>query len=144
MKVFTIGYGGRTKSELLALLKANGVRTVADIRLSPNNAYMGTWVKAKTPDKGIESWLGKENIEYRSFIELGNRFMGDKDWRERYGALLRDEGERLTERLRAALRPCTAFSAPRSSPRTVTGASWPRTWPTAMARRLRISSRRQV
>ncbi len=105
MKVFTIGYGGRTKSELLALLKANGVRTVADIRLSPNSAYMGTWVKAKTPDKGIESWLGKENIEYRSFIELGNRFMGDKDWRERYGALLRDEGERLTERLRAAPAP---------------------------------------
>lgn len=105
MKVFTIGYGGRTKSELLALLKANGVRTVADIRLSPNNAYMGTWVKAKTPDKGIESWLAKENIEYRSFIELGNRFMGDKDWRERYGTLLREEGERLTERLRAAPAP---------------------------------------
>jgi uncharacterized protein (DUF488 family) len=105
MKVFTIGYGGRTKSELLALLKANGVRTVADIRLSPNNAYMGTWVKAKTPDKGIESWLAKENIEYRSFIELGNRFMGDKDWRDRYGTLLSEEGERLTERLRAAPAP---------------------------------------
>ena len=105
MKVFTIGYGGRTKGELLALLKANGVRTVADIRLSPNSAYMGTWVKAKTPDKGIESWLAKENIEYRSFTELGNRFMGDKDWRERYGALLRDEGERLTQRLRAVAAP---------------------------------------
>jgi uncharacterized protein (DUF488 family) len=60
MKVYTIGYGGRTKQEFLDLLKTNGVKTVADIRVNPHNAYMGTWVKASTPGKGIESWLAKD------------------------------------------------------------------------------------
>jgi len=64
MKVFTIGYGGRLKEDFLVLLKANGVRTVVDIRLRPDRASMGIWVRAKTPDKGIEKWLSDEGIGY--------------------------------------------------------------------------------
>ena len=50
MKVFTIGYGGRGKEDFLSLLKANDVRPVVDIRLRPDRASMGIWVKAKTAD----------------------------------------------------------------------------------------------
>jgi uncharacterized protein (DUF488 family) len=112
-KVFTIGYGGRTRAEVLGLLKAHGVKTLADIRVNPHNAYMGTWVKAKTAGKGIEAWLAAAGIAYGSFIELGNRFIGLPDWKERYEALLREEGDQLTERVRAAAAPYCLFCAER-------------------------------
>src|SRR5574337_1934970 len=79
MTVFTIGYGGRDKASLLALLHANGVNTIVDIRLRPDRASMGMWTKAKTADKGIEGWLAAAGIEYRSLVELGNLFRGFPD-----------------------------------------------------------------
>lgn len=99
MTVYTIGYGGRGKDDFLALLQANGVRTVVDIRLRPDKASMGIWVKAKTPDKGIEAWLNQAGIGYRSIVELGNVFLDFPDWPERYGRLLDTAGDQLTERL---------------------------------------------
>ncbi len=99
MKVFTIGYGGRGKEEFLSLLKANAVRTVVDIRLRPDRASMGLWVKAKTADKGIESWLAAAGIGYRSLVELGNVFLDFPDWQPRYQQLLAAAGGLLTERL---------------------------------------------
>ena len=101
LKCFTIGYGGRTKGDFLALLQASGVRTVVDIRLRPDRASMGIWVKAKTPDKGIESWLSEAGIGYQSLIELGNLFLDEDDWHERYRQLIASSGDLLTERLRA-------------------------------------------
>jgi len=62
------------KEDFLSLLKANDVRTVVDIRLRPDRASMGIWVKAKTADKGIESWLAAAGIGYRSLVELGISF----------------------------------------------------------------------
>ena len=99
MTVFTIGYGGRGKDDFLALLKANGVNTVVDIRLRPDRASMGIWVKAKTADKGIENWLAEAGIGYRSIIELGNVFLDFPDWQDRYRRLLESSGRLLTERL---------------------------------------------
>jgi uncharacterized protein (DUF488 family) len=99
MTVFTIGYGGRGKDDFLALLKANGVKTVVDIRLRPDRASMGIWVKAKTADKGIEHWLSEAGIGYRSIVELGNVFLGFPDWQDRYRRLLDSAGGLLTERL---------------------------------------------
>ena len=97
--LFTIGYGGRSKEEVLALLKAHGVRTVVDIRLRPDRASMGISVKAKTADKGLESWLAQAGIGYRSLVELGNVFLEFPDWQERYRQLLDSSGELLAERL---------------------------------------------
>ena len=99
MIIYTIGYGGREKGGFLALLKANGVKTVVDIRLRPDRASMGIWVKAKTSDKGIESWLAEAGIGYRSIVELGNIFLEFPDWQTRYRQLLDLAGPLLIDRL---------------------------------------------
>jgi uncharacterized protein (DUF488 family) len=111
MKVFTIGYGGRSKEDFLARLNSNGVKTVVDVRLRPDRASMGIWVKAKTSDKGIESWLREAGIGYRSLIELGNVFLDAPDWQERYQQLLDSAGELLTERLKAIPGPICLLCA---------------------------------
>jgi uncharacterized protein (DUF488 family) len=99
MKVFTIGYGGRDREEFVALMRANGVSLVVDVRLRPDRASMGIWKKEKTPDKGIERWLAEAGIAYRSLVELGNVFLEFPDWQRRYRELLESSGELLTERL---------------------------------------------
>jgi uncharacterized protein (DUF488 family) len=99
MEIYTLGYGGRRPEEAVALLRTHGVQTVVDVRLRPDRASMGVWVKAKTPDKGIEKWLGAAGIGYRSLIELGNVFLDFPDWRPRYAQLLETGGGLLTERL---------------------------------------------
>ena len=98
MKVFTIGYGGRGKEDFLALLKANGVQTVVDIRLRPDRACMGIWVRARDPRQGIERLLSDAGIGYRSLIELGNVFLGypEGEWQRRYQELLNSSGGLLT------------------------------------------------
>lgn len=97
--IFTVGYGGRSKEELLSLIHVNGVKTIVDIRLRPDRSSMGIWVKAKTADKGIEGWLKAAGIGYRSIIELGNVFLEYPDWKKRFRQLLEFSGTLLTERL---------------------------------------------
>src|SRR5262245_34656132 len=99
MTLFTIGYGGRTPEDLVRLLRENGIRTLVDVRLRPDRASMGVWVKAKTPDKGIERIIGHAGIGYVSLVELGNVFNGFPDWQRRYEALLSRSGDLLVERL---------------------------------------------
>jgi uncharacterized protein (DUF488 family) len=99
MNIYTIGYGGRGKEDFLALLNANNIKTVVDVRLRPDRASMGIWVKAKTSDKGIESWLAEAGIGYRSLVELGNVFMEFSDWQTRYSRLMEEAGPLLTERI---------------------------------------------
>jgi len=109
--VFTIGYGGRTRDEFLALLTAHGVRTVVDVRLRPDRASMGIWVKAKTADKGIEAWLAAAGVGYRSLVELGNVFLDLPDWPRRYEQLLAAAGGLLTERLAGLPEPVCLLCA---------------------------------
>src|SRR3954454_20242162 len=101
MKLFTIGYGGRSREEFLKVLVANGVKTVVDVRLRPDRASMGIWVKAKTPDKGIEKLLAEAGVAYCSLVELGNVFIDFPDWRDRYRRLMDSAGQLLTERLKS-------------------------------------------
>lgn len=98
-EVFTIGYGGRSKEQFLELLTGNRVRTVVDIRLRPDRASMGIWVKAKTREKGIENWLNESGIEYRSIVELGNLFLDFNDWQSRYRQFFEKAGDLLVQRL---------------------------------------------
>jgi uncharacterized protein (DUF488 family) len=113
LRLFTIGYGGRTQEQFLALLRPHSIRTVVDIRLRPDRASMGMWVKAKTADKGIEAWLTAAGYEYCSLIELGNLFLGRDDWPARYEQLLQTSGGLLTERLRELRGPLVLLCAER-------------------------------
>ena len=101
MKVFTIGYGGRTPEDFVSRLVAAGVRTVADVRLRPDKASMGSYAKAKDPAKGIEGLLARSGIGYRSLPELGNLFLDfdDKEWPLLYRELIDRAGDLLTARL---------------------------------------------
>ena len=98
-KILTIGYGGRSPNELITLLTRNGVHEVVDVRLRPDNASMGSYVRAKNKDKGIQRLLGASEIAYFSFIELGNLFYDFQDWRKRYEELLYKSGDNILTRL---------------------------------------------
>lgn len=113
MKVFTIGYGGRTPDDLLKRLGDAGVRTVVDVRLRPDRASMGVFVKAKSPDKGIERLLASAGIAYRSLPELGNVFRECDDWRERYAELINCAGHLLVNRLDGLTAPLCLLCAER-------------------------------
>jgi uncharacterized protein (DUF488 family) len=99
MKFYTIGYGGRKPQEFLFLLKEKDVKIVVVVRLRPDHARMGSYAMAKSPDKGIQRLLGTVGIEYCSVLELGNIFLGQSDWKERYRDLLGRAGDLLTRRL---------------------------------------------
>ena len=99
MRFYTIGYGGRIPADLVTLLKERGVQTLVDVRLRPDRASMGAYVRASTPDKGIERLLGAAGVRYVSLPELGNMFMDSDDWQERYARLLERSFDLLAERL---------------------------------------------
>jgi uncharacterized protein (DUF488 family) len=99
MKFYTIGYGGRVPAEFASLLVLHGVRSVADVRIHPERASMGAYVKARSAEKGIEKLLGDRGIVYQSILELGNLFRDLEDWRPSYCALLERAGDLLVERL---------------------------------------------
>jgi uncharacterized protein (DUF488 family) len=95
MKFYTIGYGGRMPTDFLKLLIEHQVRSLADVRIHPDRASMGAYVKARTPDKGIENLLSGGGILYRSFLALGNMFKDMNDWRPSYRALFERAGDLL-------------------------------------------------
>jgi uncharacterized protein (DUF488 family) len=99
MKFFTIGYGGRMPADFGTLLLAHGIRAVADVRIRPDRASMGAYVKASRSEKGIERLLAERGIGYRSILELGNIFRDLDDWRPPYQALIELAGDLLVRRL---------------------------------------------
>jgi uncharacterized protein (DUF488 family) len=113
MKLFTIGYGGAAPQAFKECLAKAGVRTVVDVRLRPDRASMGAYVKAKAREKGIERLLGEAGVEYRSLPELGNLFLDYDDWRERYMALLARAGDLLVSRLAEVPGPICLLCAER-------------------------------
>ena len=117
MKLYTIGYGGRSPDEFMELITCHGVRAVVDVRLRPDRSSMGTYVRAKDPHKGIEGWLDRAGVQYFSFIELGNLFLAFDDWQIRYRNLMERAGDLLTERLREVPPPFCLMCAEKSADR---------------------------
>ena len=105
MKVYTIGYGGRRPEEFLNLLRAQDIRAVVDVRLRPDRSAMGIFTRARTADKGIQGLLAGAEIQYFSFVELGNLFGEVPDWAERYKRMLDVAGDLLTDRLQSVPQP---------------------------------------
>ena len=99
MKFFTIGYGGRVPADFASLLVSHGIRSIADVRIHPDRASMGAYVKARTPDKGIEKLLADRGIAYRSILELGNLLRDRDDWHATYRAFFERAGDLLVGRL---------------------------------------------
>ncbi|HEY1189691.1 MAG TPA: DUF488 family protein, partial [Gemmata sp.] len=85
---FTIGYGGRKPDEFTKLLTSAGVKTLVDVRLRPDKASVGSYAKAKEPEKGIAGLLTKAGVGYVSLPELGNLFLDFDDWPMRYERFL--------------------------------------------------------
>lgn len=96
---FSIGYGGRDPHEFLETLQLNGVKIVVDVRLLPSRAYSGSYKLAKDPSKGIEGLLAGGGIHYISVTKLGNKFMNEHDWPERYRKLLEKSCDSLVAEL---------------------------------------------
>ncbi len=98
-RFYTIGYGGRPPQKFVELLVEHDIRSVADVRLRPDKAAMGAYVRARNPEKGIEKLLADQGIAYHSIIELGNVFLDRADWRTLYQELIRRAGGLLVGRL---------------------------------------------
>ncbi|MGH8549924.1 MAG: DUF488 family protein [Methylococcales bacterium] len=113
MQLYTIGYGGRYPTDFIHALVEHEVRAVVDVRLRPDRAAMGVYVKAKKPEKGIVNLLNQHNIAYYSILELGNVFLTYSDWAERYQRLLDQSGDLLTAPLQNFLEPFCLLCAER-------------------------------
>lgn len=97
-RIFIVGFGGVHPTDFAGYLAESSVRTIVDERLRPV-CSMGSYTRAKTPDKGIERLLAQHGIGYESLIELGNPFVERRDWREPYRLLLERARDLLTEGL---------------------------------------------
>ena len=68
MKVWTIGHSTRSIDDFVSLLKANGIRLVADVRSLPGSKRYPQFNKETLADS-----LGKVGIRYEHFPQLGGR-----------------------------------------------------------------------
>ena len=108
---FTIGYGGRKPDDFAKLLADSGVKTLIDVRLRPDRASMGSYAKAKEPDKGIAGLLARAGVGYVSLPELGNLFLDYDDWEERYERFLALAAPLLFDRLEGIAGPVCLMCA---------------------------------
>lgn len=108
---FTIGYGGRKPGDFTKLLEVADVKVLVDVRLRPDKASVGSYAKAKEPDKGIAGLLTRSGIGYVSLPELGNLFLSYDDWPERYERFLALAGPVLFDHLETLAGPVCLMCA---------------------------------
>ena len=67
VRVYSIGYGGKTPEELVKKLKDAGVSALIDVRYSPKCGWNQSFSM-----KGLSEMLAKEHINYAHDKRLGN------------------------------------------------------------------------
>jgi uncharacterized protein (DUF488 family) len=72
--IFTVGHSTRTAEELTAILRAHGIRAVADVRFIPRSRRLPHF-----NDFELAQWLPRAGIEYLPFKSLGGRRRPAKD-----------------------------------------------------------------
>jgi uncharacterized protein (DUF488 family) len=78
MRIWTIGHSTRSIDTFISLLKANGIKLLADVRLLPGSKRYPQFNKEKLSDS-----LGKAGIRYEHFPELGGRRKAKPDSKNR-------------------------------------------------------------
>ncbi len=81
MRVFTIGHGTRSADELLACLRAAGVRTLVDVRRFPMSRRHPQFNR-----DALAEALSDAGIAYRHAVELGGRRSGEPG-EDRFGCI---------------------------------------------------------
>ena len=99
------GSNGIIADEFIALLKKHNVEIIVDVRLKPERAFMGVYVKSKDPHKGIQGLLEKASIQYIWIAELGNMFRDIDDWHEKYRRHLDEKGDLVCLKLYELMMP---------------------------------------
>lgn len=74
MRIYTVGHSNRTLAEFLSVLKENGIRQVADVRVVPRSGRFPHFC-----DDNLERSLAKSGIEWRHFEALGGMRKPRKD-----------------------------------------------------------------
>jgi uncharacterized protein (DUF488 family) len=101
--LYTIGYGGHSYDELISILKANSIKVLADIRISPNGAYIEHF---KRPY--LEQHLPLDHgIKYIWLQNLGNPYHSTEMSLEKFSKYLLDKNA-ADNRLKSLLDLCTA------------------------------------
>ena len=72
--IFTVGHSTRSAEELLAVLRAHGVKAVADVRLFPKSRRYPHFNAEQ-----LAEWLPENGIVYLPFKQLGGRRKPTKD-----------------------------------------------------------------
>ena len=81
------------------------------MRLRPDRASMGSYAKAKEPDKGIAGLPARAGVGYVSLPELGNLFLDYDDGSERYERFLALAAPVLFDRLEGIAGPVCLMCA---------------------------------
>jgi uncharacterized protein (DUF488 family) len=111
VRVHTIGHGTRPLDELIAVLTANGVETLVDVRRFPGSRRNPQFNRDTVADAARAA-----GIEYRHAVDLGGRLSGEPG-EERFACIrvdaFRSYAARMgTERWQAALDDALAAPAP--------------------------------
>src|SRR5881394_852408 len=139
MRIWTIGHSTRSTDTFISLLKANGIKLLADVRSLPGSKRYPQFNKEKLSDS-----LGKAGMRYEHFPELGGRRKAKPDskntaWRNESFRGYADYME--TEDFATASRDLSISRRNRGQPRSC---ARKRSGGVVIARSFRIISKRAV